>query len=85
MLQMMRMIEWVVSMTGLCHCEDVVRGVVELCYIWRVIFSLTMPRIESIHGLVDLDFIEMPWQDMIHDGEFIPFKDFILGVQERRA
>jgi hypothetical protein len=27
----------------------------------------------------------MLWRDMIQDSEFSPFKDFILGVQERRA
>jgi len=27
----------------------------------------------------------MPWRDMIQDSEFIPFRDFILGVQERRV
>jgi hypothetical protein len=28
-----------------------------------------IPRIESIHGLEDFDFIEMPWRDMIQDSE----------------
>jgi hypothetical protein len=27
----------------------------------------------------------MPWRDMIQDCEFSPFKNFSLGVQERRA
>jgi hypothetical protein len=48
LLQMMRMIDRVMSVIGLCHCGDVVRGVVELCSIWRGRFSLTIPRIESI-------------------------------------
>jgi hypothetical protein len=50
---------------GLRHCGDVVRGVVEICSIWRGRFSLMIPRIESIHGLEDFDFTEMPWRDMI--------------------
>jgi hypothetical protein len=50
---MMRVIDRVVSVIGLCHCGDVVR-VVEPCSIWRGRFSLTIPRIESIHGWVGL-------------------------------
>jgi hypothetical protein len=82
---MMRMIDRVVSVIGLCHCGDVVRGFFELCSIWRGRFSLTIPRIESIYGLVGFDFTEMPWRDMIQDSEFNHFRDFSLGVQERRA
>jgi hypothetical protein len=48
LLQMMRVIDKVVTVIGLCHCGDVVRGVVEPCSIWRGRFSLTIPRIESI-------------------------------------
>jgi hypothetical protein len=73
-LQMMRVINKVVTVIGLRHYGDVVRGVAEPCSIWRGIFSLTIPRIESIHGLVGFDVTEMPWQDMIHDSEFIPFR-----------
>jgi hypothetical protein len=58
-----------------------VRGVVEPCSIWRGRFSLTIPRIESIRGLVGFDITEMPWRDMIQDSEFSPFKDFSLGVR----
>jgi hypothetical protein len=82
---MMRMIDRVMSVIGLRHCGDVVRGVVEICSIWRGRFSLMIPRIESIHGLEDFDFTEMLWRDMIQDSEFSPFRDFSLGVQERRA
>jgi hypothetical protein len=42
-------------------------------------------RSSYIRGLVDFDFTKMPWRDMIQDNEFNPFKDFILGVQERRV
>jgi hypothetical protein len=48
---------------------DEVRGVVEIC------FFLLIPRIEDIHGLTGVDFIEMSWLSMVHDKEF----------QERRA
>jgi hypothetical protein len=33
LLQMMRMIDRFMSVIGLCHCGDVVRGVVEICSI----------------------------------------------------
>ena len=81
---MMMVINGVMSVIGMCHCGDVV-GVVEPCSIWKGVFSLTIPRIESIRRLVDFDFTEMLWRDMIQDSEFIPFRDFSLGVQERRA
>jgi hypothetical protein len=55
---MMRMIVRVVSVIGLHHCGDVVRGVVEIFSIWRGRFSFTIPRIEPIHELVDFDFTE---------------------------
>jgi hypothetical protein len=85
LLQMMRVMDRVVSVIGLHHFGDVVRGVVEPFSVWRGRFSLTIPRIESIYGLVGFDIINMPWQDMIQDSEFNPLKDFSLGVQERRA
>jgi hypothetical protein len=81
MLQMMRMIDMVVAVIRLHPCEDIVRGDVELCHIGRGIFSPTLPRIESIRGLVDLEFTEMPEKDMIRDNEFGPFRDFNLGGQ----
>jgi hypothetical protein len=58
---MMRMIDRVVSVIGLCHCGDVVRGVVEIFSIWRGIFSLMIPMIESIPRLVYFEFTKMPW------------------------
>jgi hypothetical protein len=48
-------------------------------------FSLMIPKIESIRGLEDFEFTKMLWRDMIQDSEFSPFRYFILGVQERRA
>jgi hypothetical protein len=33
----------------------------------------------------NFDFIVMLWRDMIQVSEFSPFRDFSLGVQERRA
>jgi hypothetical protein len=62
---------------GLHHCGDVVR-VVELCSIWQGRFSLTMPKIESICGLANFDFIVMLWRDMIQCSEFSPLTDFSL-------
>ena len=53
---MTKMFDMIVSMIGLCHYGDVVRGIVELCYIWRRRFSLTLPKIESVPGLADFDF-----------------------------
>jgi hypothetical protein len=44
-----------------------------------------IPRMDSIYGLPCFDFNEMPWRDMIQDSEFSPFRDFNLGVRERRA
>jgi hypothetical protein len=85
LLQMMRMIDRVMSVIGLCHCGGVVRGVVEICSICRGRFFLTIPRIESIRGSKYLDFIAVFWRDMIQDSEFNPFMDFNLGVQESRA
>jgi hypothetical protein len=82
---MMRVIDRVVLVIGLCHCGDVVRGVVEPCSIWRGRVSLTISRIESIRRLVGFNVAKMPWRDMVQDSEFSPFRDFILGVQERRA
>jgi hypothetical protein len=61
------------------------RVIVKLCSIWLGRFSLTKPGIESIRGLTDFDLTEMLWQDMIQDSEFSPFKDFSLGVRERRV
>jgi hypothetical protein len=65
LLQMMRMIDRVVSVIGLRHCGGVVRGVVDICSICRGRFFLTIPRIESTHGSIDLDFIVVFWKDMI--------------------
>jgi hypothetical protein len=79
LLQMMRMIVRIVSVIGLRHCGDVVRGVVEL---WRDRFSLTIPRIESIHRLEDFDFTEIFWRDMIQESEFSLFLS--LGIQMSR-
>jgi hypothetical protein len=50
----------------LCHCGNVVRGVVDF------FFPLTIPRNEDSRGLTGFDFIEMPWQAMIQDSEFSP-------------
>jgi hypothetical protein len=61
------MTDRVEAMIGLYRCGDVMRGVVGHGSIWRGRFSLTIPRIESIHGLIDFDFTEMLWRDMIHD------------------
>jgi hypothetical protein len=74
---MMRMINRVVLVIGLHHYGDVVRGVIEICSIWRGRFSLTIPKIESIRGMTGFDFIEIPWKYMIQDSEFIPFRDFM--------
>jgi hypothetical protein len=65
LLQMMRMIDRVMSVIGLRHCGDVVRGFIDLCSIWRGRFLVTIPKIEPIHRLDWFDFIEMPWRDMI--------------------
>jgi hypothetical protein len=43
LLQMMRMIDRVVSVIGLRLCEDIVRGVVELCPIGEVYFPSRYP------------------------------------------
>jgi hypothetical protein len=77
---MMRMIDRVVSVIGLRHCRDVVRGVVEIFSILRDRFSLTIPKVDSIHGLVDFEFTNNPGRDTIKDSEFKPFRDFSLGV-----
>jgi hypothetical protein len=58
---MMRVINRVMSVIGMHHFGDVVRGVVEPCSIWKDRFSLTIPRIESICGLVGFDITKMPW------------------------
>jgi hypothetical protein len=65
LLQIMRMIDRVMLVIGLRLCEDIVRGFVDICPIGRGRFSLTIPRIDSIHKLVEFDFVEMLWQDMI--------------------
>jgi hypothetical protein len=58
---MMRNTNRVVLIIGLCHCGDVVRGVVEICSIWRGVLSLMMSRPESICGLEGLYFNKIPW------------------------
>jgi hypothetical protein len=80
LLQMMRLINKVMSRIGVCHCRDIVRGVVELCSIWRGRFSLTILRIHPIRGLAEFDFTEMPGRDMIQDNEHCPLMDLNLGV-----
>jgi hypothetical protein len=69
---------------GLLHYWDSMRGDVETYSIWRDKFSLLIPRIGSGSGFVDLDFTEMPLQDMIHGSGFNTYRYFSLGFQERR-
>jgi hypothetical protein len=57
---MLRMIDRVLSVIDLCHFGDVVRGVVDLFYIWKGRPSLMIPGINYIHGLVGLNVTEMP-------------------------
>jgi hypothetical protein len=65
LLHRMLMIDRVISTIGMRLCDNIVRGFVELCRVWEGIFFLAIPMIDSIHGLVDFDFTEMIWQDMI--------------------
>jgi hypothetical protein len=58
---MMRMIEKVALVIGLRHCGDDLRGFVEPCAIWRGIFSLMIPMIDSIRRLVGFDIAKMHW------------------------
>ena len=48
------------AMIGLHCCGDVVGGVVEFFSIWRGRFSLTIPRINSVCGLVGFHITEIP-------------------------
>lgn len=81
LLQMMRMTNRAILVIGLQPCGNDVRAV-ELCSIWQGKFSLALHKIEFVRRLEDFD---STWQGMTHDGKFSPFKDFILGVQERRV
>jgi hypothetical protein len=54
------MIDRVMSVIGLHHCGDVVRGVVEPCSIWLGKFYIMIPRINFIYGLVGFDITKMP-------------------------
>jgi hypothetical protein len=47
------------EMIGLCHCGNVVRGVVDF------FFPQMIPRIEDSHGLTGFDFTKIPWRAMI--------------------
>jgi hypothetical protein len=38
-----------------------------------------IPMIKSICGLVGFDVTKMPWQDMIQDNEFSPFRILAWG------
>jgi hypothetical protein len=68
LLQILIMIN--VTMIGLFHFWNVMRGDAETYSIWRNIFSFMIPRIESGSGFADFDFTEMPLQDMIHGSGF---------------
>jgi hypothetical protein len=56
----LQMIITVVTMIFLHHCGDIVRGVVDPCSICQGIFSLTIPRIDSVYGLVGFNINEIP-------------------------
>jgi hypothetical protein len=72
----------VVTVVGLFHFWDVMRGYVEAYSLWLSKFYFPMPRIESSSEFVDIDFTEMSWQNMIHGSGFNPFRHFSLGFDD---
>jgi hypothetical protein len=84
LLQMVMMIDRVVTVIGLLYVWDVDSGEVETYSIWQDRLSFLIPRIEVGSGFADLDFTETPLQGMIQDSGFSPFRDFIFGFLERR-
>jgi hypothetical protein len=72
LIQMMMMIEKVVTMIGLLYFWDVSRGNVKSYYIWK-------DRLKVDHGFTYLDFTKTPSQGRILDSGFTPFREFNLG------
>jgi hypothetical protein len=60
LFQMMWVINKVVVRIGMLRCRDVMRGFAKNFSIWRGIFSLTIPDIESVRGLVGFYVTKMP-------------------------
>jgi hypothetical protein len=58
---MMMIIDKVMSVIDMNHCGDVLRGFIDIVSIWWGIFSLVIPMIDSIRGLEDFEFTDMPW------------------------
>jgi hypothetical protein len=84
LLQVMMMIDRVMTVIGLLYFWDVSGGEVETYSIWQDRLYFLIPRIKVGHGFAHLDFIETPLQGMIQNRGFNPFWNFILAFQERR-
>jgi hypothetical protein len=78
------MINIVVIVMGLLHYWDAMRGDAKTYSTWRDRFSLPIHKIEFGNGFANLDFTEMPFQDMVHGSGFSPYRYFSVGFQERR-
>jgi hypothetical protein len=76
-MRMMMMINRAVVVIGLFYFWGVSRRETETYSIWQ-------DKLKTGHGSTGLDFTETHSQGRTRGSSFSPFKEFILGLQERR-